>query len=159
MLGELPMLSDRIKEFVRNNPLDDMARGTSDNLKATQAYTGKMLVDAAKASRFVCVEEIANDTLTLAQVKAYENTINRTPIGRFPNIGGGLLRITEFSIKTPFSLRCDARPTMHAHVEYSPLGWPELPDMVTTEFNTLFRKPEPSTEAATPPTSGRREFL
>ncbi len=157
MLEELPILAQRIKEFVRGNPTEESAISDDQpsRLKGCAVLAARKLAEAAKASRWMTSFPVENDALSLAKVKSYENTINLLPIEYLPGFGTGLLRITGFTMRRPFSIRRDVSSlVMHADIEFSPLGWPELPDMVSTDFSTLFRESEPVAEP-----SARREFL
>lgn len=144
MLNELPALAERLKAFVRDNPLKESMYGEAESLSGTSAFVADLLTKAAKASRATLTFEVENTRLRLADLRSFENRTNTVGIPQLPGIGPGLLRVVGFEMGrswASFHLPVGEQ-AMFVKVEHSPLGWPELPDMATADLNVLFEKAE-----------------
>jgi hypothetical protein len=141
MLDELPWLAERFKAFVRGNPIKESALH-DEAPKSMAPFVADLIVKAAKASRWTTKLEIVNTGLSLATLRSFENRVNVAELSQLPGLGPGLLRVVGFETGRSWlhGLRKDAPTGMFVGVEYSPLGWPELPDMAEADLNVLFQE-------------------
>jgi hypothetical protein len=143
MLDELPGLAKRLKDFVRENPVKERSwsEDPQEQRFGIMARTGSLLTEAAAAGRESISWPVTNDALSLAEVRSYENRVNAAPLASMPGIGAGLVRVLLFKMGQDNPCLGKLSPgRLWAMLEYSPLGWPELPDMAEADLNVLFQE-------------------
>jgi hypothetical protein len=142
MLDELPELARRLKAFVRENPLKERpwSEAEDDQRRGFAAMTGSLLGKAANACREVLGSPVLNDALSLAELRSYENRVNTVPLKNLPGSGVGLVRVLRFKMGVDNPMLRKSPGRIWAELEYSPLGWPELPDMAEADLNVLFEE-------------------
>jgi hypothetical protein len=149
MLDELPGLARRLKDFVRENPVQEFpcTEATESRRRILATLTAAHLTKAAMACRYQTCFPVRNDNLSLAELRSYENRVNTAPLASLLGSAAGLVRVLQF--KMGQDNPCLGRHSpgrIWAELEYSPLGWPDLPDMAEADLNVLFEEGTPTVE-------------